>query len=116
MGRFGRAAAFVVLLIGAAGAAKAQPAGAAAEEPELFPDHPGRDAAFYFCSACHGFKLVAAQGQTRAQWDGTLNLMTEKHSMPKVEGAARAALLDYLAAAFAPRQRPAGRQSPFAPN
>lgn len=94
----------------------AQPAGPAAEEPELFPDHPGRDATFYFCSACHGFKLVAAQGQTRAQWDGTLNMMTERHSMPKVEGAARAAMLDYLAAAFAPRQRPAGRQSPFPPN
>lgn len=86
-----------------------------AEAPEDFPDQPGRDATFYFCTACHGFKLVAAQAMNREQWEGVLILMVQKHAMPKVEGAARAALLDYLAAAFPPRQQVPGRQSPFAP-
>ena len=35
------------------------------ENPEDFPAGPGRDATFYACTACHGFKLVAAQGMTR---------------------------------------------------
>jgi hypothetical protein len=41
---------------------------------------------------------------TRAQWDGTLDIMTERHKMPKLEGEERALILDYLAASFPPRR------------
>ena len=93
----------------------AQQPRAAAEAPEDFPDHPGRDATFYYCTACHGFKLVAAQALPRERWDATLDTMTARHSMPKVEGAARREMLDYLEKAFGPRAVAPGRQSPFAP-
>ena len=39
------------------------------ESPEEFVAGAGRDETFYACTACHGFKLVAQQGLTRAQWD-----------------------------------------------
>jgi hypothetical protein len=43
------------------------------EEPEEYPDLPGREETFYFCVACHNFKLVAQQGMSRSRWDGTLS-------------------------------------------
>lgn len=84
------------------------------EAPEDFPDHPGREETFNSCVACHGFKLVAQQGQSRRQWDDTLDFMTEKHNMPKLGGKDRDIVLDYLAASFPPRP-PARRgwQNPF---
>ena len=85
------------------------------DAPEDYPDHPGRDATFYFCSACHGFKLVAAQALPRERWDATLTTMSERHGMPKVDGAARREMLDYLEKAFGPRAVAPGRQNPFAP-
>ena len=33
------------------------------ENPEDYPDGPGREQAFYACIACHGFKIVAQQGR-----------------------------------------------------
>lgn len=85
------------------------------ETPEMFPDHPGRDETIGLCSACHGFKLVAAQGLDRRQWDETLDWMTEKHKMPVIEGADRKQVLDYLEAAFPARApaRQGGFQNPF---
>ena len=84
------------------------------EAPEEFPDAPGREETFYACTACHGFKLVAQQGQSRRQWDETLDFMTEKHTMPKLEGDDRKLVLDYLEAAFPPRAPAArGFQNPF---
>lgn len=86
------------------------------ETPEQYPDHPGRDETFYACTACHGFRIVAAQGQTREQWEGTLAWMTDKHAMPKLEGKDRDAVLDYLAVAFPPKPAAGGGwKSPFAP-
>ena len=85
------------------------------ETPEMFPDHAGRDEAMAICSACHGFKLVAAQGLTVAQWEDTLNWMSEKHNMPVLEGDDRKVIVDYLATAFPPKdtaQR--GWKNPFA--
>lgn len=84
------------------------------EAPEEFPDHPGRDDTFYTCTACHAFGLVAQQGMSRARWDGTLDFMTERHGMPKLEGKEREAVLDYLERAF-PERTPVGRswQNPF---
>ncbi len=84
------------------------------ESPEEFPAHPNRDDAFYGCTACHNFKLVAAQGLSRAQWDETIDLMVKRHKMPEPDAKERQAMLDYLETAFPPRA-PAGRgwQNPF---
>jgi hypothetical protein len=87
------------------------------ENPEDYPAGPGRDEAFYACTACHGFKLVAQQGMTRRQWEESLQWMTDKHNMSPLPAKERQFVLDYLEATFPPRQ-PAGRggwQNPFAP-
>lgn len=84
------------------------------EDPEEFPDKPGRDDAFYACGACHGFKLVAQQGFSRERWSETMDLMTEKHGAPKLEGKDRELILDYLASAFPPRApQNRGFRNPF---
>lgn len=86
------------------------------ESPEEFPPGPGREEAFYACVACHNFKLVAAQGMSRARWDDTLSFMTQRHGMPAIDGEDRRVILDYLATAFPERpQQRRGWQSPFAP-
>ena len=84
------------------------------EEPEDFPETPGREAAFYGCTACHGFKLVAAQGMSRQRWDDSIEFMIQRHNMPKIADKERALILDYLARAF-PEKPPAQRgwQNPF---
>jgi mono/diheme cytochrome c family protein len=86
------------------------------ESPEEFVAAPGRDETFYACTACHGFKLVAQQGMTRAQWDDSINLMVRRHNMPPLDDKDRAVVLGYLETAYPPRA-PAGRggwQNPFA--
>ena len=85
------------------------------ENPEDFPQGAGRDATFYACTPCHNFKLVAAQGLSRGQWDDSINLMTRRHNMPPLDAADRKVVLDYLEAAYPPRA-PASRggwQNPF---
>jgi hypothetical protein len=84
------------------------------ENPEDFPAGAGRDETFYACTACHNFKLVAAQGLTRAGWEDSLNLMVRRHNMPPLDEKDRAVVLGYLETAFPPRA-PAGRgwQNPF---
>ena len=102
----------------AAGAAAQAPAFAPRDEaPEEFPEAPGREETFYACIACHNFKLVAAQGMSRPQWDDTLTWMTERHNMPEIAGAERDLILDYLAAQFPPRapSRTGGFRNPFVP-
>lgn len=86
---------------------KLQPA---EETPEMFPAGPHRDDTFYFCTACHNFKLTAAQSMNREQWDETLDWMTAKHNMPKLDGDDRKNILDYLATAF-PVKAPAPQGS-----
>jgi hypothetical protein len=83
------------------------------ESPEDYPAGAGRDEAFYACTPCHGFKIVAQQGQTRRQWDETLDWMTQRHNMPKLEGNVREIVLDYLEATYPPRSAPRGWQNPF---
>jgi len=85
------------------------------ESPEEFVAGAGRDETFYTCTACHGFKLVAQQGLTRAQWEDSINLMIRRHNMPALDDKDRAVVLGYLEAAYPPRS-PAGRggwQNPF---
>ena len=109
-------------LLASAGAQAQTPAATPAftprdETPELFPDGPGRDETFYACTACHNFKLVAAQGLTRTQWDESLSWMTTRHNMPDIQGADRERILDYLATCYPPRapSRGGAFRNPFAP-
>jgi len=84
------------------------------ESPEEFAAGAGRDETFYTCTACHNFKLVAAQGLSRAGWDDSLDLMVRRHNMPPLADKDRAVVLDYLSGAYPPRT-PTGRgwQNPF---
>ncbi len=86
------------------------------ESPEEFAAGAGRDETFYACTACHGFKLVAQQGMTRAQWEDSINLMIRRHNMPALDDKDRERVLNYLETAYPPRA-PAGRGgwvNPFA--
>lgn len=112
--------AFTVIIAMLAGplSASAQPAATFTprdESPEEFPAGAGRDETFYACTACHGFKIVAQQGMNRRQWDDTLNVMTQTHGMPPLEGDERKTVLDYLEATFPPTTpgRGGGSPNPF---
>jgi hypothetical protein len=83
------------------------------ETAEDYADLPGRDETFAFCTGCHNFKIVAAQGMTRSRWDSTLTWMTEVHGMADIQGEPRDLILDYLAEAF-PERTQRGWQNPFA--
>jgi hypothetical protein len=110
------ASALAALLLTAAGAlaqSQSPPAFTPSDEkPEDYPPGAGRDETFYACTPCHGFRIVAQQGQSRRQWDDTLDWMTQKHNMPPPSESDRKMLLDYLAAAF-PARAPRGWQNPF---
>jgi hypothetical protein len=106
------AGALCLLLLAAAGAQT--PAFTPRDEnPEDYPAGAGRDETFYACTPCHGFRIVAQQGQSRRQWDDTFDWMTQRHNMPKIEGKDRERMLDYLAATYPPRTAPRGWQNPF---
>lgn len=84
------------------------------ETPENFPAGAGRDETFYSCTACHNFKLVAAQGLSRRQWDESIALMVQKHGMPALDDKDKKAVLDYLETTFPPRAPASGGwQNPF---
>jgi hypothetical protein len=116
-----KAASAGLLVLGLSLEARAQgPAPAfapSAESPDTLPEGPGREETFYACTACHNFKLVAAQGLTRAQWDDSLTWMATRHNMADIQGADRALILDYLEKHFPPRapSRAGGWRNPFAP-
>ena len=86
------------------------------ERPEHYPAGPHREDTFYFCTACHSFRIVAAQGLSRERWDESLTWMTERHKMPELAGKEREQVLEYLSAAFPERRTPGGWKNPFAPN
>ena len=102
------------LLVAFVAAVVALSVGARADERGLedFPEGKGREETANMCAACHNGRIVSQQGLTRAQWDETLEVMTQRHKMPKLEGEERALILDYLAAAFPPRRR-SGPPNPF---
>ena len=86
------------------------------ERPEDLPEGPGREETFYACTACHGFKLVAAQGLSRAQWDESLTWMTTRHNMADIQGADRDLILGYLEKHYPPgAPGRGGWRNPFAP-
>jgi hypothetical protein len=94
-------------------AAQTKREGARAESPEQYPAGANRDDTFYFCTACHGFKLVAQQGMSRERWNETFDFMVSRHNMVNVQGEQRDQMLDYLAAAFPERRAPGGWKNPF---
>jgi mono/diheme cytochrome c family protein len=104
-------AAAMLMLVVVMPAGQAQTFTPRDENPEEFPAGQGRDETFYACTACHGFKLIAQQGLNRRQWEESLDWMTVKHGMPKLDAADRKTVLDYLEATYPPRA-PAGRGSP----
>lgn len=106
-------AATATLLAGMMLGASPAQAQQADEKPEHFPDGPSREDTFYFCTACHGFKIVAAQGMSRERWDESLTWMSDRHRMPKLEGREREKVLDYLSTAFPERRQPGGWRNPF---
>ena len=85
------------------------------EAPEQFPAGAGRDETFYACTACHNFKLVAAQGMSRRQWEDSLTWMTQRHGMPPLDAKEREMVLNYLEQTFPPRAPASGGgwQNPF---
>jgi hypothetical protein len=83
------------------------------ENPEDYPQGTGREPTFYACTPCHGFKIVAQQGQSRAQWEDTLDWMTKRHGMPAIDGDLRKIVLDYLETTYPPRTAPGGWKNPF---
>jgi cytochrome c5 len=91
----------------------AQNADAVADDAQTYPDLPGRDETIAFCTGCHSFSVVAAQGMSRSRWDQTLTWMTEVHGMADIQGEPRDLILDYLAQAF-PERRAPGWNNPFA--
>lgn len=112
------AGVFLAALLLAGGAAAQTPQFVPrTENPEEFPAGPGRDDTFYACTACHNFRLVAAQGMTRRQWEESLQWMYDKHKMPVLPPKEREIVLNYLEATFPPRApvNRGGWQNPFAP-
>jgi hypothetical protein len=96
------------------GIAQSKPKRPAEEQPEQYPDGPNREETFYFCTACHGFRIVAQQGMSRTRWNETFDFMVMRHNMPDVQGADRDRMLDYLESAFPERKQPGGWKNPFA--
>ena len=87
--------ALAALALAAAPAAAQAPAFTPRDEsPEDYPAGAGREQTFYACTPCHGFKIVAQQGQSRAA--------VGRH--PRLDDAA-------AQHAAAERQRPQGRCS-----
>lgn len=83
------------------------------ESPEQFPAGLNRDDTFYFCTACHGFKIIAQQGMSRERWNETFDVMVKRHGMADLQGEQRDQMLDYLASAFPERRAPGGWKNPF---
>ena len=76
----------LALLVGAAlWVAPALAQTVAPSDPADFPPAPGREEAVTFCGACHSFRLVAAQGMTRAQWDESLKWMVRRQAAAQLE-------------------------------
>jgi hypothetical protein len=95
---------------------QAAPPAASEETPEMYPEGAHREETFYFCTACHSFRIVAAQGMSRERWSESLEWMTQRHNMPRLEGAEREQVLDYLATVFPERRGPQrGWKNPFSP-
>jgi hypothetical protein len=113
VGRGGVAALFAIVLAVSLADAQTRRERPPEETPEQYPVGEHRDDTFYFCTACHGFKIVAQQGLSRERWEETFVVMVKRHGMVDVQGEQRDQMLDYLAKAFPERRTPGGWKSPF---
>ena len=80
-------------------------AASASPEPEdigLMVAAPGASETFDACTPCHSERIVVQQGLTRESWDELLDWMVEEQEMEPIDGGARAAILEYLAAHYGP--------------
>jgi hypothetical protein len=84
-----------------------------AEEETILPDGEGRSETFAYCTVCHNTALIRRSHFTRAQWDGLMDWMTERHGMNPLEGEFRDLIVGYLATHFGPQQAPARGRNPF---
>ncbi len=64
------------------------------------PPGPGREAAFYTCSACHSFTMVLQQRQDRQGWEELLDWMIAEQGMHPPDPETRALIVGYLADHF----------------
>jgi len=83
------------------------------EAVEDLPDGPGRDEAFYGCTACHAFNVVSRQSMDRDRWDGIIQEMVDKHSMAEPSPEDRKLMLDYLASTYPAKAPRSGWTNPF---
>ena len=93
----------------------AQPTERAPEEETVLPDGEGRSETFGYCTACHDSALIRRSRFNRAQWDGLMDWMVERHGMNPLEGEFRVLIVNYLAQHFGPAQAPARGRNPFLP-
>ncbi len=104
----------LALMAGAAVAQTSNPADApGGEDPSVLPAGNGQEEVFYACTACHSTAIIRRSAFPRAQWDGLMDWMTEKHGMNPLEGEERKLIVDYLAQHFGPRTAPARGRNPF---
>ena len=114
MRRPARLAMLIAAALAIAGAVDGAAEGVADDEtPEQYPAGPHRDDTFYFCTACHSFKIVAAQGMSRARWDESLDWMVPRHSMPDDGEDAKRSSTIWRRVSGA--RAPGGWKNPFAP-
>jgi len=74
----------------------------ASDDIEKIPPGPGSEEAFYTCSACHSFLLVAQQGLNKTGWNDVLTWMVEEQEMEPLEPADQKLILDYLTKYYGP--------------
>ncbi|NKC34233.1 aldehyde dehydrogenase [Falsiroseomonas selenitidurans] len=82
-----------------------------AEEESVLAEGEGRSETFGYCTACHNTALIRRSRFSRAQWDGLMDWMTERHGMNPLEGEFRDLIVDYLARHYGPSQSRA--RNPF---
>ena len=85
------------------------------ETPEQFPTGVGRDETFYACTACHNFKLVAAQGMNAPAMGGFARLddAAAQHAAARGQGAQSRARLSRGDVSAARAGAPGGWRNPF---
>ena len=87
---------------------------AQAEEETVLPEGKGRGETFAYCTPCHNTAIIRRSHFTRAQWDGLMDWMTERHGMNPLEGDFRALIVDYLATYFGQAEATSPRaRNPF---
>jgi len=88
--------------IGAAGIVGAVAIGAAiTANAQALPEGPNKALAEKICGSCHDTEMVAVNGRSRENWNGTIDEMVGYGMM--ISPSEREALLDYLATYIPPK-------------